>query len=168
MLTLQERARILALKIERERREDVRKGGLPLRLRVSRSEVLDLMDGQEVDDSQHSATVWVGRSFGFAPAGPQAVRATRDDEALLIRDGRRRKAVTYTDARYPSGRIRNKNRRLAVGIARLAAMQPNPDGEVFETPERGFFPCPPVDTLAHGRSAMTMRIRNKLAERGWL
>lgn len=159
--SLQARAKILALRLERERRERVRNVPCrPERLRLT-DDVRDLMDGIELPDgSEHSGTVWVGRSFGLAPEGPQTIMAHRQDEAFLIRDGKRRKATTYTDAPFPSGRVRNKANRLAVGQAKVEAgiKARNPEGIAEPMPERGFLPCAPQDTLAHGRSAMSQRL----------
>jgi hypothetical protein len=152
MTTIQERAAILRMRQARDRMERVRRSTLSpaTRLEVSRQDVLDISDGCIVRDDGHSSTVWVG-SVGIA-VGPETVTACRPDEAFLIRDGKRRKATTYTDARFPSGRVRNKARRLAFGQALLDALLSRRGGLAESAPERGLAPCAYVDTMAHGRS----------------
>lgn len=160
-LSLQAKAKVLALRIERERRERIR--SVPCRserLTVDPKDLRDLMGADEVrDDSTHSATVWLGQALGIAPEGPQTVLAHRQDEAYLIRDGKRRKATTYTDRPFPSGRPRNKARRFIVGVGQLQAMLNLRGGLPEAMPEHGFNPAPYRDTLAHGRSTQTMKLR---------
>ena len=125
----------------RKRSEAIKRSTMPFgtRLDVSRQDVLDVSGGYVVRDDGHSSTVWVG-SVGIA-SGPETVRAGRPDEAFLIRDGKRRKATTYTDARFPSGRVRNKANRLERGIERLNALLATFGGRPEPVPTRGLLPC---------------------------
>lgn len=152
-VSLQERAAILRMAQARKRAEAIRRSAIPFgtRLDVTRQDVLDVSDGCIVRDDGHSSTVWVG-SVGIA-SGPETITACRPDEMFLIRDGKRRKATTYTDTRFPSGRVRNKANRLARGTERLDALLSTFGGKPEPMPERGLTPCGYQDTLAHGRSA---------------
>jgi hypothetical protein len=158
-LTLKERARILALRVERDRRERIRNSNLVLPAGRSESpeDVRDLMGGylSAADITNPGDESPEGYTIGRL----RALKAHRPDEPFLIRDGKRRKATTYTDAPFPSGRVRNKARRLNVGLERLQALELAHGGRPEPMPQAGFKPCAPVDTMSHGRSTMTMRYR---------
>jgi hypothetical protein len=157
--SLKERARILALRVERERRNRIRQSTLVVAAgrTTEQLDVRDLMDGYL---SAADLTAPADESpEGYRAGLMRSLRAHRQDEPFLIRDGHRRKATTYTDKRFPSGRVRNKANRLKVGLERLDALESAHGGLPEPMPELGFLPSPPRDSLAHGRSAATMRYR---------